>query len=204
MPKIPNKSITKQDKLENILKYNLKARIESDHWQDAYDYMDSAKMYDDVRAAGITQEDLNKIELDATDLKEYILDTFMHLKRFKFKDSESYDYAKSICRQLGLDEVDNPFITLFKALPDVLSKKDIIALNNAYSRRYISDNMLKYNKPDKSGAPNILYNTGLYKNNSGASDIINILKASEDFTVSNKEDLKHYLNIFYTDDQVNP
>lgn len=105
---------------------------------------------------------------------------------------------KSICKQLGLDKGSNPFIVFFNNFPKyTFDSKDIIALNNAYSRNYINDKMLLYNKPDKRDIGNILYFESLYKRNTKPQEILDTIKASRDFQVDDENDLKDYLNIFY-------
>lgn len=177
----------------NIVK-KIKDYIQNKQYQQAYDYIDSTQLYDDIKEAG--GKDLR---IDTKQLHNYVIDTFIKRElAAKLADDKSIEYVKSICNQLGLDYKENPFIRFLNQINYTFKAKDIIALNNAYSRYYIDDKDLIYNN-DKNSIPNILYTTSLYELNNKPSDIINIIEKSKNFKKSSDEDIEAYFNIFYKD-----
>lgn len=181
------------DTLINQMQQKLQAYEQKGDWAYIYKYLYSREMYDDFRKWHV---DSNNVDIDLDLWQDLVLDHFVNT--FRFADSKCYQYFKDICKQLGLEESTNPFITFFKNMSKYkFETKDIIALNNAYVNGYINTNKLAYNKPDSKGIDNIIYKDSLYRNNKSTRDILDLLKASAEFRIQDSEDKNHYDNIFY-------
>lgn len=187
----------KNKELKELIINTIEAYLKDNKYQQAYDYIDSTKLYDDLRGLGLNRDD---VIIDSNAWKDLILDTLVD-NNFQVVDDKGKEYIKSICKQLGLNQRDNPFLGFFAdgVSPHnyVFEDKDIIAINNAYSRRIINDNDLRSKDKDKYGKENILWNIGWYKNNDSSNEMLKVIENYKDFDISSQEDLTHLYNIFF-------
>jgi hypothetical protein len=105
---------------------------------------------------------------------------------------EGKDVVKFICKDLGFNESENPFLRYIKDYPDSknFNKEQWIALNNAYADKIIDPEDLQGFENTKTEGM-LLTNDGMWKNNSKADEILKILRAYTTFD-------RAYKKAFYT------
>ena len=116
-------------------------------------------------------------------LQDAVVDLYLENENLSDKlDTNATEIFKKMCRELGFDEYHNPFQFFITNLPNQIkiNQGQMASLNNQYARKSL-------NKQEISNLEDIIYNEGLYKNNTDARDFDELLSSFREAGISTRK-----------------